>query len=131
MLHTAVWEVWAGASLCVKLHFAMDAHAIHISTLNQLLTTLLAIVLELARRFRVELVHHPVPTFGSPSARRSSSSAGSFEFLHPDPEAAEAPEAPLLTPPRCEYHCRWCTEPCSRLPGRHKHHSCWEHRHRR
>ena len=107
----------------------MDSHAIKASTLNQLLGTLLAIVLELASRCHIQL-QHPTSSFAAPS---SAASVHSFEFVDPAPTspATSSTQAPLLTPPSCEYHCRFCSAPCSRIPNAHKHHSCWEHRHRR
>ena len=114
---------------------AMDRHAVHCCTLNQLLGTLLAIVLELASRFHIQLQPHTFPGFEAPNraaptqSPSRAASSGSFEFLHPD-SPSQPQEQQLLDPPRCDYRCRWCSEPCSRIPGQHKHHSCWEHRHR-
>ena len=36
----------------------------------------------------------------------------------------------LKSPWTCGFHCRFCTQPCSRREG-HTFHSCYEHRHRR
>ncbi len=108
----------------------MDSPAIRVATLNQLICTLLAIVFELARRLRIEIPSGPLPHFDIESPRdRGAPSTGSFEFLHPEPPPRAAQT--LLDPPRCEFHCRWCEEACSRIAGQHKYHSCWEHRHRR
>ena len=105
----------------------MESTAIRVATLNQLICTLLAIIFELARRLRIELPSEPLPHFDPESPRdRGAPSTGSFEFLHPP-----RPTQTLRDPPRCEFHCRWCQEACSRIPGQHRHHSCWEHRHRR
>lgn len=56
-----------------------------------------------------------------PSSPRIPESQGSWEV----------PSSPgLRSLWRCGFHCRWCDRPCTRAEG-HKHHSCYEHRHRR
>ena len=53
-----VYGRWAGIS-----SRNMDDHAIQIATLNQRLYTVISICLELAKRFRITLQPHPVPSF--------------------------------------------------------------------
>ena len=124
------WWVGGFSPSLLRCFLSMDAHAIHCSSLNQLLGTLLQIIVELANRFSIHLEPHPFPAFRG--AQRGASSSGSFEVLQPDEDPPiPGPNGQLLEPPTCAYRCRFCQQPCSRLPNQHKHHSCFEHRHRR
>ena len=128
MLHTAVWEVWVGASLCVKLHFchgcSCDSHFYVEPIVDNVTCNSLGTCTTISCRtspsprsdFWISIsTHHPQDLLSSCTLIQRQQR---LQRLH-------------CSPPRCEYHCRWCTEPCSRLPGQRKHHSCWEHRHRR
>ena len=85
----------------------MDRAALSGYTLEQLITLLLAIVIELCSRFRI-----PVPTATSAA-----------------PAAPSAPDLETPPPRFCGFHCRWCPKACGRSKPGHDNHSCYEHRH--
>ncbi len=89
-------------------------------TTDQLLVLLRAVVEEASQRLRNSDL---------------DSAAESFSVIDPTPLSQSSthpvdPETGLLQPFRCAFACRWCQSRCTRQPG-HKHHSCFEHRHRR
>lgn len=90
----------------------IDWESLDTETLAHILTTVWAILR--ARLTDLTVDHPPPPVPSEPRDRRPSQVAG----------------ARLLTPERCEYHCLYCEERCTRRPG-HTFHSCWEHRRRR
>ena len=89
-----------------------DLSAVSTSTLLEWIQELLS---ELTLRFADSSVP-PVTPGAAPSV-------SSWDFVPPVDPALRRPWA-------CGFHCRWCDSACTRAEG-HKHHSCWEHRHRR
>lgn len=57
-------------------------------------------------------------------------------FQQPETSATPEPENPGFTedsfvPHSCNQYCDWCRRWCTRHKAGHRHHTCFEHRHRR
>lgn len=106
--------------ICFKISAMGDSAIIDCSVLTtpQLLSLFRAVSSEVSKRLSLSEV---------------DSSSDAFSVIDPTPDSAQSSAASgtgLLQPFRCPFACRWCDERCTRNEG-HKHHSCYEHRHRR
>ena len=106
------------------LRRAMDRPTWSSSTIQELISTLVAIVFELAARFGVTGLESAVPSTAAPASTDVESPPVAPPVVNQGGKGHRGHRVPF----RCEFCCSVCGVPCSRNKPYHNNHRCYQHR---